>query len=133
MSEERRTAPRFDRILRAQCSHSNSSSAVVTLDIGPSGVYLLTPSVPSPGELVSLVVQDESDSAAPVELTARVVRVARERDGQQLPGSALRWVKASTAGSPQFLRDYLKRLLGLEAEQLEKSDNGTTFTFSKKQ
>ena len=130
VSEDRRTAPRFERILRVRCSYGGETSAVVTLDIGPSGVYLLTPSVPQPGELVSIHVEEELAAEFPVELTAQVVRVvSREKDGRQLPGSALRWIKASTIGSSEFLCDYLKRVLGLTAENCVSISTGAIFSF----
>lgn len=130
MSEDRRTAPRFERILRVRCSYGGETSAVVTLDMGPSGVYLLTPRVPQPGEWVSIQVEEEPAAEFPVELTAQVVRVvSREKDERQLPGSALRWITASTIGSSEFLRDYLKRVLGLAADDCVSTSTGAIFSF----
>ena len=54
---ERRDAPRYDRVLRVKCNHDDSQHLVITRDIGPSGVYLLTPGVPEPGESVTLEIK----------------------------------------------------------------------------
>jgi hypothetical protein len=131
VSDERRTAPRFDRILRVRWSHGGEDNAVVTLDIGPAGVYLLTPSVPAPGELVSIQVEEPGPSVEPVELVAQVVRVVQRKAAgdPKVPGSALRWIRASTTGNTEYLRSYLQRILGMQVDTCVWNGNQSIYEF----
>ena len=129
---DRRDAPRYDRVLRVKCNHEDSKTPVITRDIGPSGVYLLTPGVPEPGESVTLEIKKRQTNSPKVELEARVVRkVRRAASEAKMPGSALRWVQARTSGSPEYLKSVLKSTIGLDAPVTSDACGGSFYTFDK--
>jgi len=89
----------------------------VSLDIGPTGVYLLTQRVPKEGSQLTLEVRGVRLDSPKIELVGEVVRVVRDpgTGHRRPPGTALRWVSAAFDGPIEVLQQELKQLLGLTA------------------
>ena len=129
--DDRRDAPRYDRVVRVSYGFDGKQVPAVSLDIGPTGVFLLTQRVPSPGERVELCVRGLRIESPEIRLVAEVVRVVRRPDtpSHMPPGSALRWVRALFEGSAEVLKHELSELLGLDADVVLRSDGVAAYEF----
>jgi len=129
LCDDRRDAPRYNRVVRINCQQEDGTKNTVTRDIGPSGAYLLTPGVPEPGQTLTLTL--ECDNEPKVEMQARVVRkVFRTPAETPLPGSAVHWLRASTTGTPSYLRQVLSSTIGLNPIVCDLMDGGEYYEFS---
>ena len=124
--DERRVSPRYDRIVRVSYEFEGQRVPAVSLDIGPTGVYLLTQRVPAEGTQLALTVRGVRIDSPHITLVGEVVRVVREfeTNHRRPAGTALRWVSASYDGPVEVLQQELKKLLGLSAV-IATTDQGT--------
>lgn len=109
--EERRRYPRRSLNKPVICYVEGARIDACTQNLSRGGVFLRLGSEASaaPGALVGMMISTPGQGRSSVFLFGRVIRV------QALPfaGIALRWEKAVTAGTPQELHDFVKRVFGL--------------------
>ena len=129
--DDRRDAPRYERVVRVSYGFDGKEVPAVSLDIGPTGVFLLTQRVPLPGERVELNVRGLRIESPEIRLVAEVVRVVRRPDTSTHipPGTALRWVRALFEGSAEVLKNELSELLGLDADVVLRPDGVAAYEF----
>ena len=124
--DERRVSPRYDRIVRVSYEFDGQRVPAVSLDIGPTGVYLLTQRVPAEGSRLALTVRGVRMDSPNITLVGEVVRVVREykTNNHRPAGTALRWVSATYDGPAKVLQQELGKLLGLSVV-VATTDQGT--------
>ncbi len=127
---ERRESPRYERVVRAQLWHGQRRFSAITTDIGPTGVFVVSQVFPSAGDTVTLELDHPWLPNEPVRLLARVARVVRRGNAKgAIPGSALRFIRASTEGSADHLNRLLRRVIGREVVAHATPGGGAFYEF----
>ena len=121
MGSERRRYERRELNADVYCYLEGQRVDVRSTDVSVGGMFIETEQAILPGTELAVVMKAQLMAGErPVFLSARVMR----RQTQPVSGIGIRWENATTPGSKEVLKEFLRSMFGIEARRVEERPHG---------
>jgi len=121
MGSERRRYERRELNADVYCYLEGQRVDVRSTDVSVGGMFIETEQPILPGTELAVVMKAQLTAGErPVFLSARVMR----RQTQPVSGIGIRWENATTPGSTEVLKEFLRSMFGIEARRVEERPHG---------